>query len=184
MYNAENTPKVLEYLRDFFYFGTQDRMQRAYEQLCSLNGDTTAETDWAEEQYCFNRLFVGPASPLAPIVASFYLEEDGAYNGQTTKCVRDIYQLIGLELPEDTSIPEDSLPMELDACRYLILISRVTDEAVSVYGYFVRNHLNEWIHLFLEKTDRQEKTPAVEYMLFILKRWVKSVVNELIAQEV
>lgn len=184
MYNADYVQKVLECLRDFFYFGTQSRMKEAYEELCRINGDMVKETDWVEEEYCFNRLFVGPAAPLAPMLASYYLEEDTSYNGEVTTSIREIYRTIGLDIPEGVNIPEDSLPFELDACRYLMLITKVTGDALPLYGYFVRKHMNEWLPLFLRKAEEHEKTVAVGYVLIILKRWILSAVDELTAQEV
>jgi TorA maturation chaperone TorD len=184
MYNAENIQSILENLRDFFYFGTQDTMKQAYEEICRINGDEPSATDWVDEEYCFNRLFVGPKTPTAPMLASYYLETDSSYNGHITKCVKTLYRTIGLELPENIHMPEDSLPFELDACRYLQKLAEVTQEASAISGYFIKNHMNEWVHLFLFRTEQEEKTPAVEYMLFILKRWMTSAVAELAAQEV
>jgi len=184
MYNAENIQNILEQLRDFFYFGTQDTMKQAYHEMCRINDEKPSETDWVEEEYCFNRLFVGPATPAAPMLASYYLETDMAYNGHITKCVKNLYYTIGLEMPESVNMPEDSLPFELDACRYLTQLNRVAKEASEIRKYFIKNHMNEWVGLFLNRTEHEQKTPAVDYMLFILKRWINSAVAELAAQEV
>ena len=174
MNNGTNDTKLLEILRDFFFSGTQESIQLAYETLKAINNEEPNPTDWTEEEYCYNRLFVGPSAPQAPIVASYYLELAQHYNGTVTSTIRNLYSAIGLRIPDGLNIPEDSLSIELDAYIFLMNKAEHNENAKELAENFTALHLMEWLPLFIKKADRHDNTEAVAYVISTFRDWVES----------
>lgn len=163
--------KRIEALRDFFYVGTQDALKASYGVL-ELSQSATS-IDWDQEEFLFNRLFVGPATPIAPAVASVYLDPEGQIQGRITQQVREFYENIGVSLPEMGREPEDSLVYELDACRVLLLLNEKIEEAGDVYQGFIDEHLAEWLPEFIEKSLAHcADSVAVKNVLENLLDWI------------
>lgn len=167
---------LLEALRDFFYYGSKSKLKQAYATLLAV-GETDRNLeniDWEQEEFTFNRLFVGPTSPLAPAVASVYLEPDGVIQGKVTAEIRMFYDSIGLRLAELGSEPEDSLAYELDACRHLLLLGEKVPMASEAYSSFVKQHVAAWVPGFTSRALAHcGDSVAVRDVLVLLSEWVR-----------
>ena len=169
--------KLLEAFRDFFYYGRKEQLQEAYTNIAALvgNGTNSKEIDWDQEEFIFNRLFTGPMTPLAPAVASVYLDPEGLIQGPVTAEIRKFYASIGLRLDEVGREPEDSLAYELDACRHLLLLGGKEPEAAEVYSNFIDEHIALWIPEFCARAmEHCAESVAVREVLMLLSDWVGS----------
>ncbi|PLX68579.1 MAG: hypothetical protein C0603_05350 [Denitrovibrio sp.] len=167
--------KLLEAFRDFFHYGTLDRLIDSYAVIKTESNTTIpADIDWQEEEYTFNRLFVGPSTPLAPAVASVYLDPEGQIQGKVTSQVRDFYDSIGLELPEIGSEPEDSLAYEFDVCRYLLLLIKEVPEIIEAYDEFINEHMKLWLPQFVQRgLENCGDSVAIRDVLGLINEWIK-----------
>lgn len=172
--------------RDFFHTGRSAHMQENYTAIKRLT-DTpypAQPIDWENEEFIFNRLFVGPAAPAAPFVASVYLDSHGEIQGNTTRSVRNFYRSAGLALPEEGAEPEDSLPYELDACRYLLLASELMPDAEELYRTFLCEHLALWLPEFAERAlENCEDSTAVRDVLNLLNDRIRNESADLLQNE-
>jgi TorA maturation chaperone TorD len=167
---------LVEALRDFFYRGTQKELQEAYDRLTAVQGlsKKADPIDWENEEFTYNRLFVGPMAPLAPPIASYYLEPEGQLQGTVTTEIRLFYDSIGLGLASPGSEPDDSLAFELDACRHLLLLAKQLPEAEQVYRDFIVEHLTSWVPRFTALAlQHSGESIAVRDVLHRLAHWVE-----------
>lgn len=168
---------LLESLRDFFHYGRKEHLRQAYLSMTAAGGidRSLEEIDWDLEEFTFNRLFIGPMAPLAPAVASVYLDPEGLIQGEVTAKIRNFYQSIGLSLEEVGSEPEDSIAYELDACRHLLHLGRDVPEALEVFSRFFKEHIARWVPEFSARaTERCADSVAVKDVLRLLSGWVES----------
>ena len=168
--------KIIEAFRDFFHYGRKEQLRQAYTKISALSdsGSTSdpEKIDWDLEEFTFNRLFIGPMAPLAPPVASVYLDPEGLIQGDVTAKVRTFYESIGLQINELGSEPEDSLAYELDACRHLQLLVSKAPEAAEVYGAFIHEHIALWVPEFVTKArEHCQESVAVKHVLMLLSEW-------------
>lgn len=148
-------------------------MQTAYAEIMRLSGDSSANIDWEMEEFVFNRLFIGPAAPIAPKVASVYLDPEGCIQGRITGQVKGFYESVGLCLADMGREPEDTLEYELDACRYLLLLSEEVPEALEAYREFMNGHIALWVPLFAGRALCQcGGSYGVKRVLEKLSEWV------------
>jgi TorA maturation chaperone TorD len=169
--------KLLEAFRDFFYYGRKEQLRDAYINIAALceKGARPKEINWDQEEFIFNRLFTGPMTPLAPAVASIYLDPEGLIQGPVTAEIRKLYASIGLGLEEVGREPEDSLAYELDACRYLLLLGRKDPEVAEVYSNFIDEHIALWVPEFCARAmEHCAESVAVRNVLRLLSEWVDS----------
>lgn len=169
--------QLLEAFRDFFYYGRQEQLKKAYINISALCGKGTnqQEIDWDQEEFTFNRLFTGPMTPQAPAVASVYLDPEGLIQGEVTAEIRKFYTSIGLCLDEVGREPEDSLAYELDACRHLLLLCSKEPEVFEVYSNFIDEHIALWIPDFCARAmEHCTESVAVREVLMFLSEWVGS----------
>lgn len=169
--------QILEAFRDFFHYGRKEQLRQAYAKLSALCDPEYSidpeKIDWDQEEFIFNRLFVGPMSPLAPAVASVYLDPEGLIQGDVTAKVRAFYDSIGLQVDELGSEPEDSLAYELDACRHLKLLAGKVPEALEIYDTFIQEHMALWVPDFsIRAIEHCKDSEAVKNALILLKDWV------------
>jgi len=167
--------KLIEAFRDFFYYGQNPQLQQAYTSVAAVCGISrkSEKINWELEEFTFNRLFVGPMAPLAPAIASVYLDPEGLIQGPVTAEIRNFYQSIGLSLDEVGREPEDSLAYELDACRHLLLLGREVPEALEVYKKFICEHLSEWVPEFYSRAIQHcAESTAVRNVLISLLEWI------------
>jgi len=173
--------KRIEAFRDFFHYGTKEKMQEAYARITDTECGLTKNIDWEAEEFLFNRLFVGPASPEAPMTASVYLDPERHTNGRITEKVREIYTAAGLSLSNRGSIPEDLLPVELDACCILKRLAEVDENFIELYEQLTAMHMYMWIPLFTERAgSHADESSAVMHVLCMLDEWIKNEVTSLV----
>lgn len=171
-----DTIKLLESFRDFFHYGKKEHLQQAYMSLSAASGieRNHQEVDWDQEEFAFNRLFVGPMAPLAPAVSSVYLDPEGLIQGEVTSEIRGFYTSIGLSLAEVGSEPEDSLAYELDACRHLLLLARKVPEAKEAFNSFINEHLSVWVPEFAARVmEHSAESVVVRDVVKLLSEWVE-----------
>lgn len=168
--------QILEAFRDFFYYGRKEYLRQAYSKLSTLSdsGSDHQRIDWDQEEFTFNRLFVGPMAPLAPAVASVYLDPEGLIQGEVTAKVRKFYDTIGLSIDKRGSEPEDSLAYELDACRYLHFLAGKVPEAAESYRTFIDEHIALWVPEFTARAIAHcQDSVAVKAVLMLLSEWLE-----------
>jgi len=167
--------KLLEGLRDFFFYGTEDKLKESYERILKAS-DAQLQSDgidWENEEFTFNRLFVGPATPLSSAVASIYLDPDGHIQGRVTKQVREFYDCVGLSLADEGREPEDSIAYEFDACRYLLILGNELPEMVDAYKEFINEHMALWLPEFTRRgVENCGNSIAVKRVLELVSEWI------------
>lgn len=157
---------VQEGLRDFFLAANAGDLRVAYELLRQGDAAAPPVDDWSEVEFAFNRLFVGPASLVAPPYSSVYLDGQPDLMGPTTTTIRHFYEAIGLVSPWLDSLPDDHLSLELDAYRRLERAGAVLDlDELRDLQAFLGAHLRSWVPLFVDRVRRSEDTP--EAILFV-----------------
>ena len=167
--------QILEAFRDFFHYGRKEHMRQAYSKISALSNTSSdpQNIDWDLEEFTFNRLFIGPMAPLAPAVASVYLDPEGLIQGNVTAEIRTFYESIGLRIDEVGSEPEDSLSYELDACRHLYLLASKVPEATEVYEAFIHEHIALWVPEFSNRAiEHCQESVAVKDVLMLFSEWV------------
>lgn len=167
----------IEAFRDFFYYGQSTHMRQAYATIITGHEEKAhpSDIDWEQEEFIFNRLFVGPMAPVAPAIASVYLDPEGLIHGPVTTEIRNLYHSVGLSLEEVGKEPEDSLAYELDACRHLILLGREVPEALEVYREFMCEHVSKWVPEFCSRAIAHcTESIAVKEVLLSLEQWVRT----------
>ena len=147
-------PRSLLALSRFFFAANTADLKGAYLELSeSLGGSLPAVTDWDEATFCFNRLFVGPRALIAPPYASIYLDGDASrLMGTTTLKIRQLFDMLGLSLPWQNSIPDDHVAFELDALWQLEQALRTTNSSqLADARDYLRAHLQAWVPAFVAK---------------------------------
>ncbi|WP_167506036.1 TorD/DmsD family molecular chaperone [Desulfosediminicola flagellatus] len=170
-------PQLLEAFRDFFHYGRKEHLRQAYLKISALSdpGSDPQKIDWDLEEFTFNKLFTGPMAPLAPAVASVYLDPEGLIQGNVTAEIRTFYESIGLRIDEIGSEPEDSLAYELDACRHLLLLADKLPEAADAYAGFIHEHIALWVPEFSTRAmEHCQESVAVKNVLMLLSEWVEN----------
>lgn len=104
-----------------------------------------------EDQYEYNRLFVGPQRLLAPPLESYYRNEDHLPMQAETLAVRAAYGAVGIELKAQNRMPDDHACFELSFMACLLeAASRYAGQeqgalAALHYEKFLQEHLLLWI---------------------------------------
>ena len=116
MTNADAFARRGAALRDFFFATNGNSLRRAFEALALPDAPPLPPVPaWDEEEYLFNRLFVGPGPVAAPPYASVYLEPERRLMGEAALFAREAYAALGLVSPWQGSLPDDHIGLELDA---------------------------------------------------------------------
>lgn len=174
-------------LRDFFFATDGAALRRAFEALALPGSPPLPPAPaWDEEEYLFNRLFVGPGPVAAPPYASVYLETERRLMGEATLFAREAYAVLGLASPWQGSLPDDHIGLELDAALAVFAALRQVapgpaDSPVPVtsapsgpcargpapedlapwWDAFVVGHMAAWVPSFLDALRRAGATSAV-----------------------
>ena len=161
-------------LSRFFFASSSKELQSAWSML----EDAPVVGDWDGVEFCFNKLFVGPAALLAPPYASVYL--DGTHRqvmGQTTIRMRELYQVLGLGSPWLNKIPDDHLALELDALwQVLDTHKRIHEGQLKQVSDYLRRHLLSWVPRFVEQVRNADAVhPA---LLFVTDRLLETLQAE------
>lgn len=163
-------------LRDFFFAANGAFMRRAFEALALPDASPLpAVPAWDEEEYLFNRLFVGPGAVTVPPYASVYLEPERRLMGEATLFAREAYAALGLASPWRGSLPDDHIGLELDAALAVCAALRqvniaaapsgaqppAAENLVAWWDAFVAGHMAAWVPLFLDALRREGATSTV-----------------------
>lgn len=149
--------------RDFFLCVTATDFAEFWREFA---GEELSDPDALEFE--FNRLFVGPASPVAPPYASVYLEKEPRLMGESTLEIRELYKALGLRAPD--GVPDDFLPYELEA--WLTLESMEDAQAARAW---LRARLLTWMPLFLNKLNGAPLSPQTRAVARSLAEWLSAV---------
>jgi TorA maturation chaperone TorD len=122
-------------------------------------------------QMCFefNRLFVGPTSPLAPPYESVYLSQDRLVMREQTLEVRRMYQSENLMATLQGTTPDDFIATELEFAAYLL--NRASQELseenpakgleyLDFYNLFMQEHPRRWLQLFATAVCENARHPV------------------------
>lgn len=174
----ETLPRLTA-LRDFHAAHDGPAMAAAVAALGgpALDGEGTEALEFA-----FNRLFVGPAAPIAPPYASAWLDPERRLMGDVTGRVAALYDTIGLRSPLAGSVPDDHLALELDAALVLAaLAGDVTAPLPShapvalVRRWFAEEHLALWLPQFIARVEAAaDLPPALHHVNRCLADWLDS----------
>ncbi|MEC9491130.1 TorD/DmsD family molecular chaperone [Flexistipes sp.] len=168
--------------RDFFGSTTSEDLEQSYYDICEFYKiPCEKEINWEEEEFVFNRLFVGPAAPLAPMVASAYLDPEARIHGVTTTDVRTFYYELGLTLENEGKEPEDSLLHELSICSYLSQTAKIKPECRDIYNKFLKFHFFLWVPEFISRAlNNAGDSVAVSKVLNLFSDWIIRETNKLL----
>ena len=125
----------------------------------------------------FNRLFVGPAAPLAPPYESVYLSPDRLVMQEQTVTVRRCYQAAGLQAASQGTIPDDFIATELEFAVYLL--SRALEEDstessgkgdiyVNSCSAFLTEHPAQWVEQFAAAVCQNARHPVFPAVMQVL----------------
>lgn len=149
-------------LRDFFYAPDAKDRAEAYARMVASSPPAPAETfPVPQAEYAFNRLFIGPAAPAAPLYASVYLESDPILMGESTGEVRALYAALGLEGPQADSLPADHISLELDLllCLDQALNLSFDPQIAAIYDRFLNGHMRVWVPRFIQRVNAASDVP-------------------------
>ncbi|MDP4127617.1 MAG: molecular chaperone TorD family protein [Bacillota bacterium] len=131
------------------------------------------------QQMCFefNRLFVGPGSPVAPPYESVYLSQDRLVMQEQTLEVRKMYQSENLMTTSQGTIPDDFIATELEFAAYLL--NRVIQESSSgnssnatkylhLFNVFMQEHPRRWLQVFATIVSENTQHPVFLLVMQVL----------------
>lgn len=153
--NLEQTlPSVYEsYARWMAHFASDSE-----DSSTQLNSTSTKNIN-VHVTFEYNRLFVGPASPLAPPYESVYRSADRLVMQDTTLKVRSWYHKENLRAGNMGNEPDDFIATELEYAAYLLFKAhKLLQEGllsksllyIQNYNLFLEKHLSRWIPEFVE----------------------------------
>lgn len=165
-------------LSRFFVAQNASELQAAYIDLTFWAKQPAPEVaDWQAVEFCFNRLFIGPRAPIAPLFASVYLEAEPQLMGPSTMRVREIYELAGLKSPLKNIIPEDHISYELDCLhQFSVSLNEIpSDEIIAMRDYLFQSHLQRWLPSFIHRIRSAEGVhEAILFVVDCLDAWLAS----------
>lgn len=174
--------KLLEALRDFYAATNAQDLQAAVQQVAQCVGtEILPNTHWTAVEYEFNRLFVGPTTLLAPPFASAWSEDQRSLMGRATMEARQVYHSLGLAVPQEGTLPDDHLAIELEALLVMkaMLKSQPGPPDLKIlYDWFVCEHLAQWVPQMLQAVrEHTEAGSIVAVVTDILARWLDNECN-------
>ncbi len=181
--NDTQKKKQLQALRDFFIAHNDAQLADAYTALnAAVSFDMPEVSNWEQVEFSFNRLFIGPKPPTAPLFASVYLEAEPQVMGESTLVVRRIFEMLGVQSPLQGQVPDDHLSMELDACLRISALRQATEnpELEDLWSYFLEEHLGQWLPTWLRRIRTADAVhPAIYSVIDILEAWVANDIQAL-----
>lgn len=139
----------------------------------SFSDNEFAALDFEQEEYTFNRLFVGPEVPLAPPYASVWLNKEKLLMTQETLRVREFLSLLGVQAP--TGMPDDYLVLELEAYLMLRELEKMSADKQAVKValiWLVKQHWQWWLPAFIKTAlAAPGLTPGVKIMMKKFEHW-------------
>ena len=182
--SREKACALAQALRDFFSARNGEEIRRAALLLASSSPATARlpmdEDGWREEEYVFNRLFVGPAAVVAPPYASVYLDAEPELMGQSTLHMRNLLYELCLCVPREGQDPEDHLACELEVWLVLMNLLEQHSENQETHGglrtiinWLTNEHMARWIPQFTQRAREAENLPpATALALTSLTIWL------------
>ncbi len=159
-------------LRDFFAAQHGRQVSAAAAAVQATCAGTCPDEDADELEFAFNRLFVGPAAPLAPPYASAYLDPERRLMGDTTGRAAAVYEAMGLRSALAGELPEDHLAMELDAALALRALVAAQPQPLDAQSplallrrYFIQEHMAKWIPALVADIHAAPDLPPVFYQV-------------------
>lgn len=160
--------------------------------LASLRGNEENREDLLLDlKVEYNRLFVGPMSPLCPPYASFYDENlpkegFGTLMGPASEAMANALREEGLELTLDYAELPDHMAIELEFMYYLLSKANAGDQDAELYrqkaNTFLKEHLSQWLPEFGVKVSQEARHPFYRGIGLLLESTinadVESVRNE------
>ncbi|MCB8816987.1 TorD/DmsD family molecular chaperone [Desulfosporosinus shakirovi] len=127
--------------------------------------------------YEYNRLFVGPAAPVAPPYESVYLSPDHLVMREQTLAVREIYRRENLQAVGQRHEPDDFISIELEFAAYLL--NRIIEAEAAknnakiqlyktLYREFWNQHLGLWLGTFAHTISQSAKHPVFSSLSNVL----------------
>ena len=165
------------HLRDFFYARDTASLTRAARALLPLE---SRSAEWQEEEYAFNRLFVGPGHVPAMPCASVWLD-DNLVMGKSTLEIRELQHCLGRTTPED-GLPDDFISYELDL--FLLLRTLLTEQeplrshARAALEWLLREHMQLWIPAFAAAVRNHTTSPLMLAAVGSLEEWLNCCCKE------
>lgn len=164
MNNDLNRLEISKNLRDIFLSDNSKELFNAFTNLKKEN-----KTSELELETDFNRYFIGPDTPIASPYASIYLGEEEALMTETTMQVRELYTIMGFKNSLKNTLPEDFLGLELDAYYQLLYIEieKNIPYLKDLRIYFLQEHIEKWIFLFINKVleSKEENSESIYLMI-------------------
>ncbi|MHB8075982.1 TorD/DmsD family molecular chaperone [Desulfosporosinus fructosivorans] len=142
-----------------------------------LNCSKADRDEYRLMTYEFNRLFVGPTAPLAPLYESVYLSPDHLIMGEQTLAVRKIYQQENLQAQGHGHEPDDFIATELEFTAYLlsrIMEAQDTMNDIKIQHYkdlyhdFWEQHPSLWLGLFAQRLRQSTHHPVFSALSEVL----------------
>lgn len=127
--------------------------------------------------YEFNRLFVGPMSPVAPPYESVYLSQDCLVMQEQTLEVRKMYQAENLMAASQGTAPDDFIATELEFAAYLLNRadqelsegnSSIAMEYLSLFNVFMQEHPRRWLKQFAAVVCENARHPVFPLLMQVL----------------
>lgn len=134
----------------------------------------------------YNRLFVGPASPVCPPYESFYdrkraRENWGTLDGPTADAMAQVLREEGLELTLDHAELPDHGAIELEFMYYLLSRGISQDEDSALYLQkahdFFTDHLSKWLPEFGTDVHQQAKHPFYQGLGLLISAVINKDLN-------
>ena len=179
-------------LRDVFAAASGAELALAVERCLGCIGNDSdgqgAAYDTAdpELEYAFNRLFIGPKAPPAPLYASVYLEREPQIMGESTLEVRELYRALGLCHAQEGHVPDDHLALELDVWLALETLCQNAPDNEALQAarrWLVAEHMSRWLPCFLKRAEDalDDAPPALGAVLCALRQWLDSALRQVAA---
>jgi TorA maturation chaperone TorD len=131
--------------------------------------EQTTAVELGELEREFTRLFVGPGDHPCPPYESVYRDAEadqslGPVMGESTRAVEKWYHEHGVTLAESNPELPDHVSTELEFLGYL---EQTADPETA--RQFREEHLDQWIHQFLEDVDAATESPFYRDLVAITR---------------
>ncbi|WP_170975282.1 TorD/DmsD family molecular chaperone [Martelella alba] len=130
-----------------------------------------SKTDWQENEYEFNRLFIGPQALPAPPYASVYLEAEPQLMGKSTGEIRQLLHGLGLAVSLENRVPDDHVSYEIELSLLLAKLAPQQPVYAETLAWLVGEHMRHWLPLFTTRVEQHARTPSLSAVSRILSLW-------------
>lgn len=167
---GENLQRTLATLSEAYaqWLEEKEEVLAEEEEILSQLLQAQKEKEKKTLGYEFNRLFVGPQSPILPPYESVYRHGERLVMQRSTLDVRRWYRSEGLSLAGASKEPDDHIAMELEFAAYLLAKAwegfqqnqpGEAEAYLKNYNAFYREHLTIWLPRFVTGLFTQAREP-------------------------